>query len=115
MLAWAAIKVIGRNVYPTIQATGGLPNNIHTPLDFIKFEAQGFLQNHRGDDVKPRKFIKAVPGMVVVEAPSPGYNCQLIDGVFEGILEMCDIRDGKVSQSRCVRDGDPTCEYIIQW
>lgn len=115
LLGWAAIKVIGRGVYPTIQRTVGLPTQLTTPEDFIKFEAEGFLANHRGADVIPRKIIKAEPGMVVMEAPSPGYNCSLIEGVYEGILIMCDIRHGKVKQSRCVTKGDTTCEYVISW
>jgi len=115
LLGWAAIKVIGRGVYPTIQRTVGLPTHLATPEDFVKFEAQGFLANHRGADVIPRKVIKAEPGMVVMEAPSPGYNCSFIEGVYEGILIMCDIRHGKVKQSRCVTKSDPTCEYVITW
>jgi predicted hydrocarbon binding protein len=115
LLAWAAIKVIGRRVYPTIESSVGLPPNLNTPLDFVKFEAQGFLANHRGSEVVPRKIISAEPGLVVMEAPSPGYKCSFIEGVFEGILIMCDIRNGKVKQTRCVTKGDPTCEYVISW
>ncbi len=55
ILAWAAIKVIGQNVYPTIEKTVGLPKSLKTPLDFVKFEAEGFLANHRGADVIPRQ------------------------------------------------------------
>ena len=115
LLAWAAIKVIGRRVYPTIQSTVGLPGDLLTPLDFVKFEAKGFLENHRGSDVIPRKIIRADPNLVIMEAPSPGYKCSFIEGVFEGILHMCDIRNGKVKQSRCITKGDPTCEYVISW
>lgn len=115
MLAWAAIRNIGTEVYPTIEKTAGLPKDLNEPIDFIKFEAAGFLDNHRGSEVVPRKFIKTDKGDVVVEAPSPGYNCALIEGVFDGILKMCGISGGKVSQTRCVRKGDHTCEYHIQW
>ena len=51
IMGWASIKVIGQLVYPTIRTTVGLPPNLVTPLDFLKFEAEGFLQNHRGSDV----------------------------------------------------------------
>ncbi len=112
---WAAIKVIGRKVYPTIQRTVGLPPYLSTPLDYIEYTVQSFLDNHRGADVIPRKIIKAEPGTVVIEAPSPGYSCSLIEGMYEGILMMCNIRNGKVTQSRCVAKGDPTCEYVITW
>ena len=115
LLAWAAIRLIGTRVYPTINQTVGLPKHLETPLDFVKFEADGFRENHRGAGMQPRRFVKAEPGDVVVEAPSPGYNCALIEGVYDGILQMCGIRTGKVSQTRCVRKGDSTCEYHIQW
>ncbi len=115
VMAWAAIKVIGQNVYPTIQRSVGLPDTLETPLDYVKFEAQGFLENHRGPDVIPRKILEESPGKVVMDAPSPGYNCALIEGVFEGILHMCQIKNGKVKQTKCVRNGDPTCEYSIEW
>lgn len=115
LLAWAAIKVIGQNVYPTIDQTVGLPKTLTTPIDFLKFEADGFLANHRGPDVIPRNFITVQDRLIVVEAPSPGYNCWLIEGVFDGILKMCLIGTGEVKQSKCVRKGDPTCEYTIKW
>jgi predicted hydrocarbon binding protein len=115
VMAWAAIKVIGQSVYPTIQRTAGLPQGLDTPSDFVKFEAQGFLENHRGPDVIPRKVLEDSPNRVVMEAPSPGYNCALIEGVFEGILHMCDRKEGRVKQTKCVKNGDPTCEYTIEW
>jgi hypothetical protein len=77
-------------------------------LDFIKFEAEGFLSNHQGKDVIPRKFIKAEEGEVVVKAPAPGYNEKLYEGVFLGILKMCGVENGKV-----VNVGDST--FHITW
>jgi predicted hydrocarbon binding protein len=115
LLAWAALKVIGQNVYPTIEASVGLPGHLKVPLDFVRFEAEGFLANHRGSDVKPRRFVKTEEGHVIVEAPSPGYNCAFIEGVFDGILIMCHIRDGIVRQTKCIRKGHNTCEYEIKW
>ena len=112
---WASIKVIGQLVYPTIEATVGLPDHLKTPADFVKFEAEGFLDNHRGSDVIPRKFLKVEENDIIVEAPSPGYNCILIEGVFDGILQMCRVKDGSVKQTQCVRRGDPTCVYHITW
>ena len=44
IMGWASIKVIGQLVYPTIKATVGLPPQLKMPLDFVKFEAEGFLQ-----------------------------------------------------------------------
>lgn len=91
-----AIVTLGRRVYPTIKKSVGIPENIKTPLDFIKYEAEGFLQNHRGNDVVPRKIIKAVDKEVVIQAPAPGYNEKLYEGVYFGILEMCGINTSKV-------------------
>jgi hypothetical protein len=115
IMGWASIKVIGQLVYPTIRTTVGLPPNLVTPLDFLKFEAEGFLQNHRGPDVIARRFIKVEDGDIIVAAPSPGYNCTLIEGVYEGILQICRIGDGIVRQTQCVKKGDPTCIYHISW
>jgi predicted hydrocarbon binding protein len=109
-----ALITLGRNVYPTIKKIGGIPEHIKTPLDLIKFEALGFLENHT-KDVKPRKFIKAEEGNVIVEAPAPGYNCRLYEGVFFGILEMNNIKSGKVTQTKCVKNGESTCEFHIIW
>jgi predicted hydrocarbon binding protein len=47
---------------------------------------------------------------------SQSYDCILIEGVYEGILEkMCGIKQYKVIQTRCVKKGDPVCEYDITW
>lgn len=50
-----ALITLGRNVYPTIKKTAGLPPEIQTPLDLIIFEAKGFELNHRGPDVETKK------------------------------------------------------------
>lgn len=115
VMAWAAIKTMGRQIFPTIDKTVGLPKHLKTPLDWLKWEGNTFLDDHRGPDVVPRKFIKTDPGHVVVEAISPGYNCLLVEGVYEGILKMCGVKDYAVTQTRCVKDGDPVCEYDIRW
>ncbi len=105
-----AIVNLGRMVYPTIQKTVGLPKELKSPLDFILFEAEGFLDNHRGSDVVPRKFLKKEEKNVVVQAPAPGYNPKLFEGVFYGILEMNGIRNGKVELC-----DSGTCEFRITW
>jgi hypothetical protein len=115
ILGWASIKVIGQLVYPTIRTTVGLPTHLQKPLDFVKFEADGFILNHRGADVVPRKFLKTEERQIIVEAPSPGYNCMLMEGVYEGLLQISGIKDGLVKQIQCVRRGDPTCVYDISW
>jgi predicted hydrocarbon binding protein len=114
--AKAALKTIGQEVYYEIKWTAGLPDNLQDPVDYVKFEAEGFLANHRGTGVIPRKFVKSEPGHCVVEAPSPGYNCIWIEGVYEGILRMCGkLKTANVTQTQCVMNGDPTCVYDIKW
>jgi hypothetical protein len=115
LMGWSAIKVIGRRIYPTIAKTVGFPVSLKTPLDWLRWEGKSFLDDHQGKDVVPRKFLTTDPEHVVVEAISPGYTCILIEGVYEGILEMCGIKQYKVIQTRCVKKGDPVCEYDITW
>lgn len=111
LLARAAIKLIGQRVYPTIEKTAGLPKSLKTPLDFIKFEAEGFLLNHQGADVKPRKILVAEDKNVVIEANSPGYSPVLIEGVFLGILEMSGIKTGRVDY----KEENGNSIYMIKW
>jgi len=84
LMARVRKKVIGQEVYSTIRFTVGIPEHIKTPLDHVKFEAEGFMLNHRGGDVKPRRILLAEDRHVVIEAPSPGYDCTWIEGVFVG-------------------------------
>lgn len=111
LLARAAIKLIGQRVYPTIEKTAGLPKTLKTPLDFIKFEAEGFLLNHQGADVKPRKILVSEEKNVVIEANSPGYSPILIEGVFLGILEMSGIKTGRVDY----KEENGNSIYSIKW
>ncbi|MCP5500906.1 MAG: hypothetical protein H7A25_13445 [Leptospiraceae bacterium] len=109
-LARATIKRIGLQVYPTIKNTVGLPEHLKKPLDYIKYEAEGFLDNHRGKDIQPRKILHAEDKNVVIIANSPGYSPVLIEGVFLGILTMCGVH-GRVSMK--TEGGD--CIYYISW
>ena len=106
-----ALVTLGRMVYPTIKRTAGIPEKMTTPLQLILWEAEGFALNHRGNDVTPRKFIKKEEGCVIVQAPAPGYNQKLFEGVYLGILEMYGIKNGRVSMTR----GAPEFEYEIVW
>ena len=106
-----AIITLGRHVYPTIKKTAGLPPEIKTPLDLILFEAKGYELNHKGADVKPRRFIKKQDRHVIVQAPAPGYNQKLYEGVFLGILELFGVKTGKVVMTKAA----PEFEYEITW
>lgn len=110
-----ALVTLGRQIYPTIKKTVGLPPQLKTAFDLMKFEAEGFLQNHRGFDVKPRKFVKVEDRDIVVQAPAPGYNAKLYEGVYLGILELCGVKSGKVVMSQSMKSGDTTDEFHITW
>ncbi|PLX04564.1 MAG: hypothetical protein C0594_09060 [Marinilabiliales bacterium] len=103
-----AIINLGKRVYPTIKRTAGMPPHLKTPLDFVRFEAEGYLANHNGDDVIPRKIINESEKEITMYAPAPGYNEHLYIGVWLGILEMIGINTGQVDEL-----GDST--YRIYW
>jgi hypothetical protein len=110
------IQVAGMEIFYVIKETVDLPPGLDTALDWFKFEAESFSADHKGPDVIPRKFIKAEEGHVVIEAPSPGYDCTLIEGCYMGILRMNKQYDGKVKQTKCVKkNGDSTCVFDIRW
>lgn len=111
----ASIKLIGQKIFPTIEKTVGLPKHLKTPIDFFKFDAQSFKNDHRGSDVKQRRIIEVQEGRVVMEATSPGYDCTLIEGVYLGMLKLCGIINGEVTQTKCVKKGDQDCEFLITW
>ncbi|MCI4352584.1 MAG: hypothetical protein L3K14_04270 [Thermoplasmata archaeon] len=45
--------------------------------------------------------------------PTPAM-CALFHGVYEGILQARGVK-GRVVKSRCIRVGDPYCEYVVEW
>jgi uncharacterized membrane protein len=102
-------------IYSEYSPTRDRVEHLKTPLDFLLFEAESFKQNHRGPDVIPRNFLKTDDRHIIVEAPSPGYNCKIVEGVFLGILKMVGEENGIVTQTKCVQRGDSTCIYDITW
>ncbi|MCM2279499.1 MAG: hypothetical protein NDJ89_15595 [Oligoflexia bacterium] len=109
------IVELGREVYPTIRRTVGLPARLSSPLDFIRYEADGFVSNHRGFGVVPRRFLQAEQGRVLVEATAPRYNPALFEGVFLGLLEMAGVTGGQVLQTRARARGHRSDEFLITW
>jgi len=45
--------------------------------------------------------------------PTPAM-CAMFHGIYEGVLRWRGF-EGKVRKARCVRDGDPCCEYLVTW
>jgi hypothetical protein len=110
-----ALITLGKQIYPTIQRTAGLPASLKTPLDFIQFEAEGFLANHRGPSVKPRRFLTLEDRNIVVEATAPNYNSALYAGVYQGLLEIAGVKTGKVIQTKRQDQGHAVSEFHISW
>ena len=99
---------LGKRIYPTIKRTTGFPENLVTPLDFVKFEADGYMATHRGENVIPREIKDEQENEITMYAPAPGYDERLYIGVWLGILEMIGINNGNVEEL-----GDST--YRISW
>ena len=55
VMATSIIKAMGRRIFPTISKTTGFPEDLKTPLDFLKWEGESFIRDHKGSDVIPRK------------------------------------------------------------
>jgi hypothetical protein len=106
---------MGKMVYPNLKKAGGVPADLKTPLDFIKFEGEGFMKIHRGPDVKPRRIVKAADHEVVVEAHSPGYPSSLTLGMYQGILDLAGVKTGRVVQTKFQEKGAPASEFQITW
>ena len=106
---------MGKQVYPIWKQNGLLPDNLKTPLDYMKYEAEGFKEAHLGPEVKQRNFIKMEDGHIIVEAPAPGYSCKLFEGVWRGIFNMIGINTAEIMQTQCVDQGDSTCVFDIKW
>lgn len=106
-----ALVTFGKQIYPSIKAV--LPPHLKTPLDYLKFETEGYTGAHKGPDVKPRKIIKAVDGEFIVEAFVPDWHYpKMYEGIFLGILEMCGVRSGKVI---ITEKGGGFTEFKIVW
>ncbi len=103
-----AIINLGKRIYPTQKRTVGFPDSLKTPIDFMKFEAEGFQESHTGDDIIPRKILKEADNEITMYAQAPGYDENIYIGVWLGILEMNGITTGEVENL-----GEHT--YRIHW
>jgi len=110
-----ALITLGRNYFPTIKKLGGIPDNINDELDMIVFSTRSFAEDHKGSGIRPIKVMKARKGDVVLDIPDCGYDCRLGEGVYLGILSIYGIDNGLVVQERCIKKGNPTCEFHISW
>ncbi|TGN11851.1 hypothetical protein [Leptospira ilyithenensis] len=94
-----AYTTLGQKIYPTIHATVGLPKHLlENPLEFLKFEAEGYKENVRGDGIIPRKFLKTVEGEVIIQAINPDIIDKTVEGVFMGIMDLCQVKNYKIEK-----------------
>jgi predicted hydrocarbon binding protein len=110
-----AMLTLGKNIYPTIKRTAGLPPELKTPIDYIKFESKGYQENIKGPGIQPRKFIKEEEGNVIVQTKMLEQDCTVLVGVYLGILKIAGVSDGRVNQTKCIKNGDDICEFHITW
>lgn len=110
-----ALVTLGKGIYPTIRRTVGFPPGLETPMDFIHFEAQAYLDNVRGPGVRPRKITKMSDSYAIVRLRMDEQPCKIGEGVYLGILDIAGHPEGTVEHRRCVKGGDPECEFHIRW
>jgi len=108
-----ALLTLGRQVFPLIKNTQGLPPNTDSALTLIRFSAKQFVHDHQG--LPPIKIIRATEGNVILHLPNIGYDCFMVEGVYLGILEMFGLKTGQIEHSKCVKKGDRICEFAITW
>ncbi len=83
------LKYCGSRGVHTIQRTMGLPENLKTPVDYLRFEAEvSYLGNVKG--VEPREFVEITENHCVIRTKliTPKY---LQFGVWTGFLEIAGV------------------------
>jgi hypothetical protein len=111
-----ALVSFAKAVFPTLDLLEQVPAEAkETPLDLIRHSTQSFADDHRGEGIRPIEVIKAEEGDVLLDIPYCGYDCTYGEGVYLGILEMLDIENGEVEQTKCYKKGDPSCMFHITW
>ncbi|NJO91184.1 MAG: hypothetical protein HC831_21130 [Chloroflexia bacterium] len=109
-----ALITFGRKIYPAIKSK--LPEHLKTPLDYLRFETEGYVQAHKGPDVRPRKILIALDGEFIVQALVPQWhNSKMYEGVFLGILEMCGVKTGKVTKETILESKESIVEFHVTW
>ncbi len=110
-----ALVTLGKSIYPTIKRTTGFPPGLETPMDYIEFEAQGYLENLRGPGIRPRKIIKKSDTYAIVQLRMDEQPCKVMEGIYQGILEVTGHEDGSIEHKKCIKNGDPECEFHVKW
>ena len=110
-----ALIELGKRMYPMIARVTGLPAGLKTPIDYLRYETEGYLANVRGRGVTPRRIVKMEDGHVIVQAKIRAWDCRIQEGVYLGILEMVGASGGVAEQRKCVKSGDDICEFHVTW
>lgn len=76
---------------------------------------RSFASDHKGPSIRPIKALKAEEGDMVLDIPGCGYDRRLGEGVYLGSLGMYGMDGGRMHQTRCVQNGDPSCGFHITY
>ena len=110
-----ALVTLGKMIYPKMDKEIGLPEELEDPIDYLVFESEGYSMHLRGPEIKPRQFVKKEPGHVVVRTKMLEQDCKILEGVYMGLMKLSGVHRGKITQTKCIKDGDPYCEFHILW
>lgn len=110
-----AISVFGRHFYPTIQSTYGIPPQIKTITDHLKYESEMFIKTHQGVNVEPRKITAKSEKEIQVLTKSVGYDPILFQGVFIGVFQTIGIRSVVVTHTKRQVSYNDYNEFKITW
>ncbi len=110
-----AMITFGKQIYPTVKKLDGFPAGLKTPIDYLEFEVETYINAFQGPGIKPRKFIRKEPGYVIIQTKMPEQDCKTLEGVYMGIMKLAGVAKGKIEQTRCLKRGDSFCEFHILW
>jgi hypothetical protein len=110
-----ALVRVGREMYPTIKKTSGLPPWLKTTADYLRHETVVYMASVRGRGVAPRRIMRMEDGHAVIEAKIRAWDCRIQEGVYLGVLDLAGVKEGRVEQTKCVRRGGDICEFDIVW
>ncbi len=100
-----AMITFGKQIYPTVKRLDGFPANLKTPIDYLEFEVETYINAFKGPGIKPRKFIRKEPGYVIIQTVMPEQDCKTLEGVYMGIMKLAGVTKGKIEQNQMFEKG----------
>lgn len=105
-------EFVGRNIYfmfrTPLQQVG-----IHSASKLLEAMQPTWIFATRGDCGEWRSRMVADRHWIV-EGEQP-YNCLFEGGALRGFIEAFDGNNVKITQTTCLRKGDPFCTYDVHW